>query len=232
MSTTDVSAFPIERDRHAHQRTSEINVASSFRAEATQSDNQGINAMQKSVELNGQNPADLLRDRSLAGIEAAASKAVIEAGQGFNEYLWSEIPICEHMQIRALPFSRERFVLLAPLAPNRNVHGTAFAGSLYTVMSMAGWGLIRVELDRQLGHATGKRADLWLTKASIRYADPVTDGFAAVAETDQRSLDQFWQKLLRKGRGKMRLNTIIGDPKSPLVTVQGEYAAKLIDNND
>jgi thioesterase domain-containing protein len=168
-------------------------------------------------------------DRTLETVVATATPAIEAAGQAFNEYLWAEIPICEKMQIRALPFAREQFVLYAPLQPNRNVHGTAFAGSLYTVMSMAGWGLIRMELDRQIAQLSGKRADLWLTKANIRYADPVTTGYAAVAETDTKSLDQFWQKMVRKGRGKMRLNTVIGDPKRPLVTVQGEYAAKLLD---
>lgn len=180
-------------------------------------------------KMTERSSGDLLGDRSLEHVQASATPEIVASGQAFTRYLWSGIPICEQMEIQALPFARERFVLLAPLAPNRNVHGTAFAGSLYTVMSMAGWGLIRMELDRQLALISGKKADLWLTKASIRYANPVTEGFAAVAETDHKSLDQFWQKMVRKGRGKIRLNTIIGNPKSPLVTVQGEYAAKLLD---
>lgn len=188
-------------------------------------------ALKKLTNTNAGSAASeiILRDRTLEGVQACATPAIQAAGQAFTDYLWSGIPICSQMQIQALPFAREQFVLLAPLAPNKNVHGTAFAGSLYTVMSMAGWGLIRTELDRQIAQMTGKKAALWLTKASIRYADPVTTGFAAVAETDTKSLDQFWHKMVRKGRGKIRLNTIIGDPKRPLVTVQGEYAAKLLD---
>ena len=147
----------------------------------------------------------------------------------FTDYLWEQIPICKEMGITASQSMRNEFSLQAPLHPNRNVHGTAFAGSLYTVMAMSGWGLIRVDLNRHLQSIEGKRADLWLTKASIRYADPVTEGFAAVAKTDDRLLDHFWSKMIRKGRGKMRLNVTIGDPKNPTVFLQGEYAAKLLD---
>ncbi|MEJ2742456.1 MAG: YiiD C-terminal domain-containing protein [Gammaproteobacteria bacterium] len=118
------------------------------------------------------------------------------AGDAFTQYLWAEIPICKQMEITAFPIHRERFILAAPLPPNRNVHGTAFAGSLYTVMSMSGWGLIRTELDRRLVEMMRARADLWLTKASIRYVDPVETAFHAVAELDGKSLDQFWNKLV------------------------------------
>src|SRR5437764_14514413 len=53
-----------------------------------------------------------------------------------------EIPITGHIGIRAESYDGKRLVLSAPLKPNINHKATAIAGSLNSLVTLAGWGLI------------------------------------------------------------------------------------------
>lgn len=56
----------------------------------------------------------------------------------------------------------------APLAPNINLHQTMFAGSIYTLMTLTGWGM--VWLQQQLASVKG---DIVLADAQVKYIAPV-----------------------------------------------------------
>ena len=51
----------------------------------------------------------------------------------------TELPITRHLGLRVLVADPGRVILNAPLAPNRNHKGTAFAGSLNALATLAGW---------------------------------------------------------------------------------------------
>jgi thioesterase domain-containing protein len=51
-----------------------------------------------------------------------------------------EIPLATAMQVAVEGYDGARLTIRAPLAPNRNLHGTAFAGSLFSVCALTGWG--------------------------------------------------------------------------------------------
>ncbi|MDT3337732.1 thioesterase domain-containing protein [Shewanella sp. SP1S1-7] len=81
----------------------------------------------------------------------------------------STIPVSEFMQIAPLDYSEGEFRVTAPIAPNINLHQTMFAGSIYTLMTLTGWG--SVWLNQQLAGVAG---DIVLADAHIRYLAPVT----------------------------------------------------------
>ncbi|MDR8525515.1 thioesterase domain-containing protein [Shewanella fidelis] len=78
------------------------------------------------------------------------------------------IPVSEFMQITPLAFDAEGFSVTAPLAPNINLHNTMFAGSIYTLMTLTGWGMLW--LQQQLAGVDG---DIVLADASVRYLAPI-----------------------------------------------------------
>ena len=78
------------------------------------------------------------------------------------------IPVSEFMQIAPLSFSDGELSVSAPLAPNINLHHTMFAGSIYTLMTLTGWGM--VWLQQQLLNVDG---DIVLADAHIRYLAPI-----------------------------------------------------------
>lgn len=80
----------------------------------------------------------------------------------------SGIPLTEAMNLAPLRFADETLTVAAELAPNVNVHGTAFAGSLYAVAALAGWGLIQLALRR-----AGIDGSIVIAEGRIRYLLPV-----------------------------------------------------------
>jgi thioesterase domain-containing protein len=78
------------------------------------------------------------------------------------------IPVSEFMQIAPLSFNDEVFTVTAPLTPNINLHQTMFAGSIYTLMTLTGWGMVWLQQKR-----LGITADIVLADAKIKYHAPV-----------------------------------------------------------
>ena len=57
-----------------------------------------------------------------------------------------EIPIVASMGMAVERYDGQSLTVRAPLQPNRNVHGTTFAGSLYSACVLTGWGAIWLAL--------------------------------------------------------------------------------------
>ncbi|WP_076415259.1 thioesterase domain-containing protein [Shewanella sp. UCD-KL12] len=85
------------------------------------------------------------------------------------------IPLSQFMAVEPLSVSGNKFKVTAPLAPNINLHQTMFAGSIYTLMTLTGWGM--VWLLQQRAQVQG---DIVLAGAHIRYLAPVTEQPIAV----------------------------------------------------
>ncbi|MCT8864265.1 thioesterase domain-containing protein [Shewanella xiamenensis] len=106
------------------------------------------------------------------------------------------IPVSEFMQIAPLSFSDGELSVSAPLAPNINLHHTMFAGSIYTLMTLTGWGM--VWLQQQLLNVDG---DIVLADAHIRYLAPVD----CAPEVKVRWPDANLSPLLRGRKAKVKL---------------------------
>jgi len=91
-----------------------------------------------------------------------------------------------------------RLCLRAPLAANVNDKGCAFGGSLTSLMTLAGWGLI----VRRLA-AAGLEADVFVGASEVRYRAPLYADLEAVAvPADGESWTRFLDTL--RGTGKAR----------------------------
>ena len=57
------------------------------------------------------------------------------------ELTWHrDIPLAAAMSIAVEGYDGRTLTVRAPLPPNRNLHGTAFAGSLFSTCVLTGWG--------------------------------------------------------------------------------------------
>ncbi|MEC4726867.1 thioesterase domain-containing protein [Shewanella sp. D64] len=79
------------------------------------------------------------------------------------------IPVSEFMQITPTAFNRTELQVSAPLAPNINLHNTMFAGSIYTLATLTGWGM--VWLQQILAEVKG---GIVLADGHIRYLAPIS----------------------------------------------------------
>ena len=132
----------------------------------------------------------------MADYEQQIPMLLTELGQ-----IWHQtIPVSAFMQITPALYLNDEFEVHAPLAPNINLHQTMFAGSIYTLMTLTGWGA--VWLNQQL---QGVKGDIVLADAHIRYHAPVT--CSPVAKVRWQGVDL---SVLAKGqRAKVTLNVAL-----------------------
>lgn len=92
------------------------------------------------------------------------------------------IPLSAYMQLNIDAFDGRSLVCSAPLAPNKNLHHSMFAGAIYSLLTLTGWGMIWLQL--QAGALEG---DIVLADANMRYLAPVrADAVARVRLLDCR----------------------------------------------
>lgn len=85
------------------------------------------------------------------------------------QHTWhTTIPISEKMAINVEGYTDSYFSVAADLQPNINLHHTMFAGSIYTLATLTGWGATYLALkEREL------MGDIVLAKADIKYLKPI-----------------------------------------------------------
>ena len=134
-------------------------------------------------------------------LSAAEYQALLQTLQS----TWHKtIPVSEFMAITPLTFDGTALTVCAPLAPNINLHQTMFAGSIYTLMTLTGWGM--VWLQQQLAHVEG---DIVLADAHIRYLSPVTSQPVATVRWGNADLTRL--SVGRKAKAQLRVQLFCDD---------------------
>lgn len=135
--------------------------------------------------------------------------------------LTTEMPVTQRLGIRLLGFRRGGARLQAPLAANINHQGTAFAGSLNAVATLAGWATVWLLLRRR-GHA----AHVVIQDSSVRYLRPVTSDCEAVCEEPREEhIAHLLESLRRRGRGRIELHVTVRDDDGDAIAFRGRYVA-------
>ena len=119
----------------------------------------------------------------------------------FERALLADIPLARAMQLSLHAYAGDELVLAAPLAPNVNDKGCAFGGSLGSLLTLAGWGLIVLHLRaRQLA------CEVYVQDSQMRYLAPVWQDFTAHARlAPDESWAAFGATLAARGRARLRV---------------------------
>lgn len=135
---------------------------------------------------------------------------------------FSGMPPVAALQPRILDWREGRLRLCAPLAPNINDKGCAFGGSMISLMTIACWGLVSMELER-----AGLHAEIFVADSRVRYLKPVFEDIVVDAAFDDPGEHaQLADTLRRQGRASIRLqaSTLLADG-AVAATFVGRYAA-------
>ncbi len=140
------------------------------------------------------------------------------SAQALEQKIRNAIPLSDAMQFSIKVLSQDEIQVSAPLEPNINVHGTGFAGSIYSAAILTGWALCthvmdELELD----------GDLVVAKAEISYRAPVTSALQCECRVSAQQRDAFARGLLDSGKGKLLLEVEVGD--RPHAILQATYIA-------
>ncbi len=133
------------------------------------------------------------------------------------ENTWhQEIPISEAMGIRISQYTGREFETQAMLSRNINVHGTMFAGSIYSLATLTCWGLLHLQLrERQLDGA------VVLADGQIQYHKPVSQEPHALARLASMTGDL--SSLSQGKNARVTLKSQVFDVDNPVAEFTGQF---------
>ena len=132
-----------------------------------------------------------------------------------------DIPLAAAMNLAVQSYDGRTLTVRAPLAANRNVHGTAFAGSVFSTCVLAGWGALWL-LWREHG-ATGT---IVVADSKIQYRKAVTGDLVCHCAPDTAAVTAALEQFRATGRASLSLDCTIdvGDRRG--VTFTGTYVVQ------
>jgi thioesterase domain-containing protein len=139
--------------------------------------------------------------------------------EALQERIRTGIPIAAQMAFQVLDLQPDSIRVVGGGEENINVHGTAFAGSLYAICTLALWGLVTSRLP--------EGTTLVLAKGHIRYCQPVVGEIEAYCSIPQERMESFLYQLHKQGRS--RLDAIVELPglEGPAAEFKGTVYARL-----
>jgi thioesterase domain-containing protein len=128
------------------------------------------------------------------------------------------IPLSDAMQFSIRDLSLDAIRVTAPLEPNINIHGTGFAGSIYSLGVLTGWTLCTHIMDE-----LGIEAELVVARAEIRYRAPVNGELECSCACSEVQRESFRQGVAAVGKGKLVLDVEVGGDRQAVL--QATYIA-------
>ncbi len=135
------------------------------------------------------------------------------------------MPPARALQPRIDGYVQGRLRLHAPLAPNVNDKGTAFGGSLASMMTLAAWALTELQVD-----AAGLDAEVYVADSQLRYLSPLRDELRTEAWLDAAGdgWDRFLATLRGRGRARATLAAhVLSQAGEPVAQASARYVAIL-----
>ncbi len=130
---------------------------------------------------------------------------------------WHEtIPISEQMGIQLFQYTGKTFETRASLNKNINIHGTMFAGSIFSLATLTGWGMIYLKLKEK-----SLEGEIVLGDGDIHYHKPITMQPRALCNIE--SLDGKFELLNKNKKIAIKLQVNIMDGENPVAEFKGVF---------
>lgn len=124
------------------------------------------------------------------------------------------MPPARALQPRVAGFDGRRLWIEAPLAANVNDKGSAFGGSLVSLMTLAAWSLTSLQVEQ-----AGLHAEVYVADSQVRYLAPLQADLQAEAWLDEGpSWEAFIDTLRRRGRARATLLARVVSPEGIVAT--------------
>jgi len=114
-------------------------------------------------------------------------------------FMREEIPLADNMELHLASSDEQHLAIAAPLPPNVNDKGCAFGGSLVSLLTLAGWGLLVLRL-----RGDGRACDVYVQDSQVHYLAPVWGDLVAEARLGSgESWSSFDAALAARGRARI-----------------------------
>ncbi len=135
--------------------------------------------------------------------------------------LHQEIPLARALELAVETAENDCVRVRGPLAPNLNLHGSVFAGSIYCFATLAGWCLVHA-----FCHRHGIPAAVVLRHADIRYLRPLTTAPVAEARLPEpEAVASFLTALLAGKPARMVVPASLAVDGRVAAQFSGEFVA-------
>lgn len=147
--------------------------------------------------------------------------SVEAALQTLRDYCRSMPPVAA-MQVGVAGYDGECLRLTAPLSVNVNDKGSAFGGSLTSLMTVTGWGLVTLRLQ-----LAGLKAEVYVADSAVRYLAPLhADLEAQAGFAPGESWETFLGTLEQRGRARIQVEAQVPLPEGGIATtLVGRFVA-------
>jgi thioesterase domain-containing protein len=132
-----------------------------------------------------------------------------------------DIPLAAAMRIAVQGYDGRTLTVRAPLAPNRNLHGTAFAGSVFSACVLAGWGAAWL-----VWREHGSNGLIVVADSKIQYRRAVTGDLVCVCTPDAAAVATALDQFRAGGRASLSLDCTIDVGERRAVSFTGTYVAQ------
>lgn len=151
--------------------------------------------------------------------DAAQATARLEA------HILEHIPLARAMQLSIRRYSGDELEMAAPLAPNINDKGCAFGGSMASLLTLAGWGVVELGLRQR-----NLDCDIYVGDSRIRYREPVWGELRGVARfVETGALQALAASLAANGKGRVDVACAIEAEGAVAASLEARFFAKLRD---
>jgi thioesterase domain-containing protein len=132
-----------------------------------------------------------------------------------------DIPLAAAMRIVVQSYDGRTLTVRAPLAANRNLHGTAFAGSVFSTCVLAGWGATWLAWREH-----GSNGLIVIADSKIQYRKAVTGDLVATCAPDTATVTAALELFRGMGRASLSLDCTIDVGERRAVTFTGTYVVQ------
>ena len=143
-------------------------------------------------------------------------KLLSEAEKFFHE----KIPLTRTMGVRVTAYDERGLVVEAPVSLNHNHLQTAFGGSVHAVATLAGYGLIWLEL-----HNEG--AQVVIAQSNLRFHRAIRETITAICQPPgETALEEFLLAVRSRGKACLRVTVRVEEHGVCAAEFQGVYVAR------
>jgi len=136
--------------------------------------------------------------------------------------IWHKtIPLSKAMELQISYYDGQKLMTYCDADFNQNLHHTMFAGSIYTLATLTGWGWVYLALQEKQQEQKNLRGDIVLAEANIKYHAPIKG--LAYGQVVQKDVSGDFDNLLqgKKARIKLVAHVYCGDKIA--ATFQASY---------
>ncbi|HXE65522.1 MAG TPA: YiiD C-terminal domain-containing protein [Rhodanobacteraceae bacterium] len=145
------------------------------------------------------------------------------AAAALETHILENIPLADAMNLKVRRYTGDLLEMTAPLTPNVNDKGCAFGGSMASLLTLAGWGLVELGLSAQ-----NLECDIYVGDSHVRYHEPVWSELRGIARfAEQGALPRLVAAVRERGKGNAEVICEIAGERRAATTLTARFFAKL-----